>query len=384
MRRTAARALVLAAAAALTLACVGAGDRADAPAEDFAAAYGLGDGLQLGERWPELRGLGRWYNSPPLTLDGLAADRRVVLIDFWTYTCVNCLRTLPFLKSWHEKYGSRGLTIIGVHSPEFDFERREENVAAAVARDGIRYAVVHDDEMETWRAFRNRVWPAKYLLDPHGFVRFVHFGEGEYDATERQIRDALVDNGWDLSGVAPGGPTPPRVDPKARSITRELYGGYGRNYLRSGLYAGQEEYYLGPDRNATYRDEGVRQHHRWYLEGVWRNEREAVVHARETRELEDYIVFRFQARSVNVVMHPAMGRPYDVYVELDGKQLTREQAGADVFFDERGRSLVRVTEPRMYAVVELRATGDRELRLRSDAEGFSMYAVTFGNYEGGA
>jgi thiol-disulfide isomerase/thioredoxin len=352
--------------------------------------YGIEDVLLPGDRAPEFEGLTDWRNGEPTSLAALAGQRRVVLVDFWTYTCVNCIRTLPFVRDWHRKYGDRGLTVVGVHSPEFDFEKRPENVSAAVERYALEYLVAQDNEMRTWRAFHNHFWPAKYLIGVEGVVRYVHFGEGEYEETEQAIRDALEDAGHDVSDIAAGGVEAPERDDEAQAVTSELYGGYARNY-GSSPQAGQDAYYEGPDRTVEYVDPGDRRHNTWYVRGLWRNEREAIVHARATERLEDYLAFRFVARSVNVVMHPAAGvagegaegEPYEVYVELDGRPLRREEAGADVTWDGEGRSLVRVDEPRMYALVELPEHGDHGLRLRSNAEGFSMYAVTFGAYEEG-
>ena len=184
---------------------------------------------------PELIGLSDWLNSEPLTLAGQGEQGRVVLIDFWTYTCVNCIRTLPFLRDWHEKYAERGLTVLGVHAPEFDFERDPVNVRDAVVRHELGYPVAQDNEMETWSAFGNRFWPAKYLVGADGALRYQHFGEGDYDATELAIRAALEDAGHDVSDVPLGGVEPPALDANAaRGITRELYGGYARSYTIQG------------------------------------------------------------------------------------------------------------------------------------------------------
>ena len=146
----------------------------------------------LGEA-PDFAGDGRWFNSRPLELQGLRG--RVVLIDFWTYTCINCLRTLPHLRAWDARYRARGLTIVGVHTPEFAFERNAGNVQDAIARSQLRYPVVQDNDYATWNAWGNQYWPAKYLIDAKGRVRFVHFGEGEYDQTEAAIRTLLAEAG---------------------------------------------------------------------------------------------------------------------------------------------------------------------------------------------
>ena len=142
---------------------------------------------------PELIGTGAWINSQPFTL----ASRRgeVVLVDFWTFSCINCKRTLPYLKSWHEKYADSGLVILGVHAPEFNFEKDIENVQEAVEEHGLLYPIVQDNQFSTWRAFKNRYWPTKYLIDKDGYIRFVHIGEGRYEETEQWIRDLLEEPG---------------------------------------------------------------------------------------------------------------------------------------------------------------------------------------------
>jgi len=354
--------------------------------EQIQQLYGLDQGLQLGGPIPHFEGLTEWRNSPELMAEQLVAEGHVVLVDFWTYTCVNCLRTLPFLKDWHAKYAEHGLVVLGVHAPEFEFEKNPDNVLDAVQREGIEYPVAQDNEMLTWRAFFNNVWPAKYLFSAGGELIYRHFGEGDYRETELAIRDALEAAGSDLSAIEVGGVEEPEIDPDVVGITRELYGGYRRNFSNSGIYAGQEEYYRGIDRVADYVDDQPHGHQQWYLQGQWRNEQESIQHARSTEHLEDWLAFRFVARSVNVVMHPGDDEEgaYDVIVEIDGRPLCAEEAGADIRFDEQGRSVIRVDEPRMYAVIELPELGDRELKLRSNSEHFGMFAVTFGAYLEGA
>ena len=269
-----------------------------------AACGGSGeDAAEPVEREPvvpdhEVTGLGTWFNSEPFTIAEQLNRGNIVLIDFWTYTCINCVRTLPYLRDWHEKYAGVGLVILGVHSPEFDFEYDAENVAEAIERLGVLWPVAQDNDFRTWREFENNYWPAKYLFGPGGDVVYQHFGEGDYEETERFIRVALTAAGHDVSGVSGGLAAPePERDPNARDQTRELYGGYARNYTRQGVYAAQVEYYDGPDEERLYSDidttEQPRVHHRWYVHGLWRNEREAIVHARQTEALEDYFALVF-------------------------------------------------------------------------------------------
>lgn len=140
---------------------------------------------------PEFTGISKWLNSDPLTMRQLRG--KVVLVDFWTYTCINCIRTLPYVKSWHEKYKDQGLVVVGVHTPEYPFERSTDNVKTAIKRFGIPYAVAQDNQYATWNAYSNRYWPAVYLIDKQGRVVYQHFGEGEYAETEAKIRTLLAE-----------------------------------------------------------------------------------------------------------------------------------------------------------------------------------------------
>lgn len=149
---------------------------------------------------PELRNTGAWINSEPFTLESRRGE--VVLLDFWTYTCINCQRTLPYMKSWHEKYNDAGLVVLGVHTPEFEFEELLENVQNAVDEFDLLYPIVQDNDYGTWRAFSNRYWPAKYLIDKDGYIRYTHFGEGRYEQTEQWIRALLEEAGADLSEIS--------------------------------------------------------------------------------------------------------------------------------------------------------------------------------------
>ena len=330
----------------------------------------------------EVTGLGRWFNSEPFTIGEQLSAGNAVLIDFWTYTCINCVRTLPYLRDWHDKYAEHGLVILGVHRPEFAFEHNADNVEAAIERLDVAWAVAQDNNSRTWRAFNNRYWPAKYLFDTTGKIVYNHFGEGRYIETERQIRAALTRAGRDVSSV-PFGRGDQARDPERRNQTRELYGGYGRNY-GSVQYAAQSEYYLGGDRVVEYQDIDTstmsRENHKWYLQGLWRNEREQIVHARQTTNLEDHFAFLFRARSVNVVLDPPTGTSYDVYIKIDGRPLTESEAGADVEFDAAGNSLIRVSEPRHYAIIELPEFGQHDLQLASNSGKFGIFALTFGSY----
>ncbi len=341
----------------------------------------------------DLVGLNGWLNGEETTIALELAKGNIVLVDFWTYTCINCVRTLPFLTAWDEKYREHGLVILGVHTPEFEFEKVPDNIRQAIAEYNIKYDVPIDNDYRTWRAFSNRYWPAKYLIGPTDDgspmgVRYFHFGEGHYEESEREIRAALEAVGRDLSdvpfGVDVSVPTRQAGVPRQ---TRELYMGWRRNVGSGGPYAGQESYFLaGTDIDTLYHDVELsdREHNRWYLEGLWRTEGEAIIHARETENLEDYVALVVRGRTTNVVLTVAEdNEPFDVYIELDGRWLAFEEAGEHINWDEQGRSYIRVVENDLYRLLNLPEWSEHELKLRSDSDQFRIFAFTFGSYVGG-
>ena len=341
------------------------------------------------QRAPELVGIESWINSEPLTLEGLRG--KVVLIDFWTYTCVNCLRTLPFLKEWHAKYSDNGLVIIGVHAPEFEFEKVRQNVVDATVVDGIEWPVAQDNDFMTWRAYKNNFWPAKYLIDKDGFIRYSHFGEGAYAETEEQIRGLLSEAGFSVSSVDAGEDPERGIDFRAYTndaatrITRELYAGVERNYAKAlsqqePPYVAHQEYYSGASRDIAYEDPGDHVNQFIFLQGLWNNGLENLTHARTTENYEDYIVINFYGTSVNVVLSLEDADPYEVRVTYDDRPLQASEAGADVIFDDEGNSFLRVTESRMYRVVDIPEYGGHGLKLSSNSADFAVFAYTFGAF----
>ena len=339
---------------------------------------------------PELEGIVSWINSEPFTLESQRG--KVVLIDFWTYTCINCIRTLPYLREWQEKYSDRGLVIVGVHTPEFEFEKKTENVIQAADEYGLEYAIAQDNDYATWKAFSNRYWPAKYLIDKDGYIRYTHFGEGKYKETEEKIRELLMESAASVSGIALGSPTIPSIDPAASGgsdpmtgQTRELYTGVERNYgaLQSGQarpYVLHSEFYQMFDSPVEYKDPGDHSNHFIYLQGLWHNGLESLRHARATKDYEDYMAILFYATSVNIVMSPEGGEPFQVMVTIDGAPLKPTQAGVDITFDADGKSFVMVNESRMYRVVKMPEFGGHEMKLSSNSDDFSVFAFTFGAF----
>ena len=343
---------------------------------------------------PELVGTQEWINSNPLMLADLKG--KVVLIDFWTFTCVNCIRTLPYLKLWHSKYADDGLVIIGVHTPEFDHEKVLENVQNAVERYSVDWAVVQDNDFATWRAYKNRYWPAKYLIDKDGVIRYTHFGEGAYIETEHQIRDLLEEAGADLSVLNPSLPDNQPLDPgylkdRSAGLTRELYAGYERGssdlIFGGGGFVGDQDYYGSLGNVVVYEDTDEHESHLLYLQGPWMTTQESLEHARETSDFEDYIALRFAAKSANAVMSPE-GKGDDepfikVLVTLDGQPLNDTNKGEDIVIEEDGRSFLYIDQPRMYAIVEASSYGEYELKLYPNSPHFSIFAYTFGIYASG-
>ena len=337
---------------------------------------------------PELVGLEGWLNAEPFTME----DKRgqVVLVDFWTYTCVNCIRTLPYIKEWHDKYADMGLVILGVHAPEFEFEKLPENVVMARDDYDLKYPIAQDNDMQTWRAFENQYWPAKYLIDKDGAIRYTHFGEGAYIETEAEIRKLLVEAGADLAAVAISAEPEKEVDERAFTgtdpfarQTRELYAGFIRNFgaLRGGTppYVMHEDFYGAPSQDLMYEDPGDHRNHHMYLQGLWHNGLEELVHARETEDYEDYLALTFMAIEVNVVLSEG-DESYDVRVTIDGRPLEETEAGSDIKFDEEGNSFVTVDASDIYHLVQLPEYSGHELQLSSNSDQMAVFAFTFGSY----
>lgn len=337
-------------------------------------------------------GIQTWINSDPLTLEQLRG--KVVLVDFWTYTCVNCIRTFPYLRLWHSRYADDGLVILGIHTPEFEFEKDYTNVLEAAQENGITWPVALDNDFETWEAYNNRYWPAKYLIDQDGVIRYTHFGEGKYAETEHEIRQLLWEAGADLSDDAEL-PEDQKLDPiylgtLGGEVTPELYAGYHRNvnYIMSGYrpYVVQQEYYHAVDSVGVLvaPEEPELEPHRIFFDGPWEVGSEHVRHGRLTNNYEDYLTLKYSAKSVNAVLTSNSGEPYQVRITLDGDYLTEDNAGADIQFGEDGESYLLVDQPRLYEVIDSPGyTQGQVLRMSSNSNNFGLFAFTFGVYEEG-
>jgi thiol-disulfide isomerase/thioredoxin len=288
-----------------------------------------------------------WLNSEPLTAEGLRG--RVVLADIWTYSCVNWLRTLPYVSAWAERYRDRGLVVVGVHCPEFGFEHDLDNVRRATRELGVEYPVVIDNDFAIWRSFDNHYWPAVYLVDRDGAIRFHHFGEGNYEETERAIQQLL--------GV---------VEETVRVDAGGLAEAADWDSLRSG------ETYIGYARGAGRVDSPTRLAlNEWALSGDWAVEEESAVLGAAGGSLK----YRFHARDLNLVLAPpTSGAAVRFTVRLDG-QPPGDDHGVDV--DESGEGTV--DEPRMYQLVRQRGgAAERDFEITFLDAGVRVYVFTFG------
>jgi len=312
---------------------------------------------------PELTGGIIWLNSPPLTMEELRG--RVVLIDFWTYSCINCLRALPYVRAWAEKYRDDGLVVIGVHAPEFAFERDVGNVRRAVRDLGVTYPVVLDNEFAIWRAYNNRYWPAHYFIDANGAIRHHHYGEGDYDQSERIIQQLLAEAGRDVATdlVAPNGQGAAAPADRLRMRSPETYLGSAR----------RENFVSAEQRTGTayaYETPASLRLNEWGLVGQWNVNDE---HA-ELARAGGAIRFRFQARDLHLVLAPrADGSPVRFRVTLDG-QPPGEAAGADI--DAAGVGVIR--EHRLYQLIRGGGGSARTFEIEFLDPGARAFAFTFG------
>lgn len=298
-----------------------------------------------------------------------------VLIDIWDYTCINCLRTLPYLIEWQNRYAPQGLTIIGVHTPEFEFAELRTNVEAAVQESGIRYPVVLDNNYQIWKLYANRAWPSKYLVDPAGYIVYHHAGEGDYHETEAQIRKYLTaaDPTVQIKNYFTAA-EPAETGGLCYPTTPELYLGYDRRML--GNSEGQP-----PEMAVHYKDGGEYKDGVVYAHGLWLNLPQSMKHARQDPAFEDHIAIRYHAAGVNAVIRNSTGREYTVQVKLDGEFVRAEDRGADLLADGEGKTCLTIRRSRMYRIIKNRSFGEHVLTLHSDSDRFDIYSFTFGSCE---
>ena len=302
---------------------------------------------------PQIEGVQHWINSKPLYLNELHG--KVILIDFWAYSCINCIRTIPYLNDWFSKYNEKGFTIIGIHSPEFDFERNLSNVENSVQKNKIKYPIALDNNFITWQNFNNQYWPAHYLIDKNGYVVYEHFGEGEYDITERNIRFLLGLNSESIIMET--------QDPFYHDLTPETYLGSNRidNFL-------SPEPILN-NKIAQYSFPKKLMKNSWALEGQWVISSQKIISAQSSASIK----LQFLAKKVFVVIGSTTHKPIQVNIKLNGKNITSEKG------DDVENSSLHVTEHTLYNVVSLNKYGSGLLELTAQEPGLEFYSFTFGD-----
>ncbi|MHB9102696.1 MAG: cytochrome c biogenesis protein DipZ [Sulfuricella sp.] len=329
--------------------------KAQQPASELAPqeSLRLQEGLSKPYAAPEFAGIEAWLNSNPLTMQKLKG--KVVLIDFWTYSCINCVRTLPYITDWDSKYRDQGLVIVGVHAPEFEFEKKLDNVKAALAQHGIRYPVALDNKLATWVNFANRYWPAHYLIDREGKVVYTHFGEGKYAVTENNIRYLL--------GLKTGGVT---VQSEATAFapdqTAETYLGYAR----ADSFGGDKPVVHDAERGYRFPDELAEDE--WALNGKWKVNSQKITAGEKGAALR----LDFKARKVFLVLGTSTGKPARVSVRLNG-----EAVGANAGKDAPG-GVLTIERNTLYELIDQKTPKNGLLEIISDSPGLEAYAFTFG------
>jgi thiol-disulfide isomerase/thioredoxin len=318
---------------------------------------------------PELTNVKGYINSEPITLADLKG--KVVLVDFWTYSCINCIRTIPYLNAWYEKYADDGLVIVGVHTPEFEFEKDYNNVKTAVEKFGIKYPIVQDNEKGTWEAYENRYWPRKYLIDNEGYIRYDHIGEGAYTETEKVIQSLLTER-TEFTGAnmtidqSISNPESPLTVNFDRINTPELYFGY--EY--SGAPLGNSEGYK-PDQVVKYIIPGEDGNtsimpNRIYLDGEWKNNADHM----ELQSDVGRIVLSYSAKAVNIVA----GGNGELHILEDNSPLDNISRGTDVSED----GIIKIDGQRLYNVVAHEDYGTHQITIEVAGRGFQIYTFTFG------
>lgn len=304
---------------------------------------------------PPFEDIASWINTKPLQINDLKG--KVVLVDFWAYSCINCIRTLPYLKSWYQKYQDQGLIIVGVHSPEFDFERNSINVKDAVEKFGILYPVALDNNFITWRNYHNQYWPASYLINKNGEVVYEHFGEGNYEVTESNIRYLL--------GLNPTKPIKEKQNPSL-SQTPETYLGYER----ADTFSSPEASASNANQETLYSYPAALPDNAWALNGRWLMAAQKIVSA----SFDASIKINFNAHKVFAVMASQSGKPIKVKILLDGKPVSIDDKGEDVGDD----STVTVQQARLYHLISITKTSQGLLELTATGPGLELYTFTFG------
>jgi len=313
---------------------------------------------------PDLVGIAYYLNTTPEELAQEMEDK-VILYDIWTYSCINCIRTLPYITAWNEKYSDEGLLIIGIHSPEFEFEKDKENVEMAIAKHGITYPVVMDNDWETWKAFENRYWPRKYIADHEGYLRYDHIGEGAYQETEKIIQQLLEERSASLGLQLATAESLVDIEEFEHTSFRtpELYFGYslaqGRNQL------GSEEGF-NQNKITTYSEPENVQLHKFYPVGQWLN----LADSMRLESESGVIKILYHAKEVNIVT--ANQAQLDIF--LDGMPLDEKYSGEDI----KSGNKINVSEADLYNIIKSEKAETHELEINIQGKGFEVYSFTFG------
>ena len=313
---------------------------------------------------PNLVGIAHYLNTTPEEL-AKKMENKVVLYDIWTYSCINCIRTLPFITSWDEKYSDQGLLIVGIHSPEFEFEKDPQNVKIAIEKYGITYPVVMDNDMKTWKAFENNYWPRKYIADHEGNLRYDHIGEGSYQETEKIIQQLLEERSTalDLENISKNKLVSIEEFEHTLFRTPELYFGYKFAQNRNQL--GSEEGFQ-PGRIVTYVEPINTELNKFYPIGNWKNHEDSM----ELTESKGSIKVLFDAKEVNIVTE----NNAQLEIFLDGIPLTKEFAGSDIY----SKNKINVSNPGMYNIISSDTSISRIMEIKVEGKGFQVFTFTFG------
>jgi len=313
---------------------------------------------------PDLVGIAHYLNTTPEELTDEMKDK-VILYDIWTYSCINCIRTLPYITAWDDKYADQGLLIIGIHSPEFEFEKDPENVKMAIEKYGISYPVVLDNDMETWKAFDNRYWPRKYIADHEGYIRYDHIGEGGYQKTEKIIQQLLDERSAALGIQMASATSLVDIEAFEHSMfkTPELYFGYKFAQNRNQL--GSEEGFQ-PGKTVTYSGSDRIDLHKFYLTGIWKNYEDSMELVSETGTIK----LQYNAKQVNIVTD----NDAELEIFLDGEPIPAKYSGDDI---TSGNILI-VSEPDLYNIISSENSATHEMEIKIKGKGFHMFTFTFG------
>ena len=313
---------------------------------------------------PDIVGIAHYLNTTPEELTK-EIEGKVVLYDIWTYSCINCIRTLPYITAWDDKYSDQGLLIIGIHSPEFEFEKDPQNVQRAIDKHGISYPVVLDNDWETWKAFENRYWPRKYIADHEGYIRYDHIGEGAYKETEKVIQDLLKERAATLGIQTASAASLVDIDEFEHTLFRtpELYFGY--HFAQNRNQLGSEEGFQ-PGKIVNYSEPERIDLHKFYLTGEWKNHEDSMELISDTGSIK----LLYNAKEVNIVTD----KQADLEIFLDGESLTPQHAGDDI----TSSNTLRVSEPNLYNLINAEESSSHTMEIKVDGKGFQIFTFTFG------